>query len=58
MITGNINEAEKYYCVNSHFKEAFEVLKSFTPDLCENYKSENVTINISENTTIMKGALI
>ena len=51
MITGNINEADKYYCVNPHFKEAFEALKSFTSDLCENYKSENITINVSKKIT-------
>lgn len=51
MITGNINEAEKYYCVNKHFKEAFDVLKTFTLKSCENYKSSNISINVSEVVT-------
>ena len=51
MITGSVDEAAKYYCVNPHFREAFEVLKSFTPDACENYKSDNISINISEVVT-------
>lgn len=51
MITGNINEAEKYYALNPYFKEAFEILKTFTPDMCENYKSENITVKVSDNIT-------
>lgn len=51
MIVGNINDAEKYYSVNPHLKEAFEVLKKFTPYSCENYKSDNVTIMVSDNVT-------
>ena len=51
MITGNIKEAEKYYGVHPCFKEAFEVLKSYTKENCESYKSENVSIGIGEPVT-------
>lgn len=51
MITGNINDAKKYFNVHPHFKEAFDVLKSYTPENCENYKSDNVNIKVSETTT-------
>lgn len=51
MITGNIKESEKYYVLNPYFKEAFEVLKTLTPDMCENYKSENITVKVSDNIT-------
>ncbi len=51
MITGNINDAEKYYGVHPHFKEAFEVLKNLTYDKCENYESENVRIVVSNPVT-------
>lgn len=32
MIFGNIKDAERYYSVNPYFKEAFEFLKTLSPD--------------------------
>lgn len=51
MITGNIGDCEKYYSVNKYFKEAFEILKNYTSDCFENYKSDYVTINTSDTVT-------
>ena len=51
MITGNISDCEKYYSLNKHFKEAFEILKNYTSDCFENYKSDYVTVNTSDTVT-------
>ena len=51
MIAGHISECERYYSVNPHFKEAFEILKEFTSDFYQNYKSDDVIINVSDSVT-------
>ena len=50
MIIGNINECGKYYSVNPHFKEAFELIKSLDVN-CKNYKSDNIRVMLSSAVT-------